>query len=187
MSKFLKGADCRPADRSEEFALIVRRETDKVYNLAYRLCGNAQQARDLTQETFARAWASFDRFEGRSAVFTYLFRITCNLWKNSLRRPAFHSLTADDGEGERVELEFPDRRPHFLDDLRREEEGERVRRCLMLLAPPERMIVVLRDIEGRSYREIARTLGCLPGTVKSRLARARRKLAGFLAGPGEGK
>ena len=168
-------------DQRDRFEAVVRAEAQKVFNLAYRLCGDRERARDLAQETFFRAWRSFDRFEGRAAMFTYLYRITCNLWKNSLRRKGFYSLTENDSDGTARAREIPVRAADFSADLRREERNQIIQVALNNLEPAEKAIVVLRDIEGRSYEEITAVLGCRPGTVKSRLARARRKLADKLA------
>ncbi|MBN1445352.1 MAG: sigma-70 family RNA polymerase sigma factor [Candidatus Omnitrophica bacterium] len=166
-------------DRREEFEEIVKRETNGVFNLAYRLCGNYHQAKDITQETFLRAYQAFDRFEGRSKIFTYLYRITCNVWKNSLRRGKIQNFTSysaglnvmqieDVPEAENVSPE---------ESLRKDAKSRIVNECLSSLAPGDRAIIILRDMEGRPYEEIAGILNCRTGTVKSRLARARQKLS----------
>ena len=157
------------------FEGIVREEKDKVFNLAYRLCGDFHQAHDITQETFMRAYGSFERFEGRSQLFTYLYRIACNVWKNSLRKKSFSSFTSyrlDDRE-----IDPPAREPSPYESMRSEDRCRMVQKCLDSLPAKERAIIVLRDIEGRTYEEIASILGCRLGTVKSRLARARKSLS----------
>lgn len=169
-------------DDRERFTAMVEAEADKVFNLAWRLCGDRGRAADLVQEVFLHAWRHFGRFERRAADFTWLYRITCNLWKNSLRRKTFQSLPETGPAGDGHAAEIADRRPSPAEELRRREREEMVRAFLDELPPAEKMIIVLRDIEGHRYAEIARLLRCRPGTVKSRLARARAKLARRLAG-----
>lgn len=166
-------------DRRTEFEEIVRRETALVFNVAYRLCGNFHQANDITQETFFRAYRSFHKFEGRSRISTYLYRIACNVWKNSLRRNRIQNFTSYSSGTALKQMEDI----AVADNPSRDEEPARVernriiRKCLDSLAPADRAIIVLRDMEERSYEEIAAILNCRTGTVKSRLARARQKLS----------
>ncbi len=166
-------------DRKEEFVGIVNREMNSVFNLAYRLCGNYHQAKDITQETFLRAYQSFDRFEGRSKIFTYLYRITCNVWKNTLRKKKIQNFTSyTAGLNTRKIEDIPAAENMFPDERTQNDAKNRiVQKCLDSLPAGDRAIIVLRDMEGRSYEEIAGILNCRTGTVKSRLARARQKLA----------
>jgi RNA polymerase sigma-70 factor, ECF subfamily len=167
-----------PAANSYQFlADAVRQEGKKVYNLAYRLCGNAEEAKDIAQETFLRTMESHRRFEGRAGIYTYLYRIVFNVWKNRLRHRARHpaiSLHSSGPEG--LEIDPPDPQPSPADSLEKEERLQLLKRGLASLPDRERFIIVLRDIEGRSYQEIAVILKCRFGTVKSRLARAREQL-----------
>ncbi len=164
------------ADR-DNFQDIVRSESGRVYNLAYRLCGNCHQAKDITQEVFLRAFRSYGRFEGRSSVSTYLYRITCNVWKNSLRKKSALNFTSWSADLNAVAMEdFADRRASPHDKADKSDRQRLVRRCIDALTPGDREIIVLRDMEGRSYEEISVILNCRTGTVKSRLARARRRL-----------
>jgi RNA polymerase sigma factor (sigma-70 family) len=152
---------------------IVREHSARVYRLAYRLTGNQQDAEDLTQETFIRVFRSLSSytpgtFEG------WLHRITTNLFLDSTRRKRrirMEALGDDDG--------------HVVDpaDLGRPERGfehanldHDVQRALDALRPEYRAAVVLCDIEGLSYEEIAVTLGVKLGTVRSRIHRARAQL-----------
>ena len=81
-----------------DFEEIVHQEAKKVFNLAYRLCGNQEEAKDISQETFVRAYEHFDRFQGSSRVFTYLYRITFNIWKNRLRHWSRHPTNSPSSE-----------------------------------------------------------------------------------------
>jgi len=166
-------------DIRADFEEIVRQETNRVFNVAYRLCGNFHQAKDITQETFFRAYRSFHRFEGRSKISTYLYRIACNVWKNSLRRNKIQNFTSYSTGIDAKQIEDI----AVTENLSHDEETGKdcrsriIRECLDSLAPADRAIIVLRDMEERSYEEIAGILNCRTGTVKSRLARARQKLS----------
>src|SRR5690242_4839209 len=156
---------------------VVREHTARVYRLAYRLSGNQQDAEDLTQETFVRVFRSLSNytpgtFEG------WLHRITTNLFLDMVRRRQrirFEGLAEDAAERLRGREPSPaqayeDR--HFDDDIQT---------ALDALAPEYRAAVVLCDIEGLSYEEIAATLGVKMGTVRSRIHRGRAQLRDALA------
>lgn len=166
-------------DRRAEFEKIVRQETNRVFNVAYRLCGNFHQANDITQETFFRAYRSFNKFEGRSQISTYFYRIACNVWKNTLRKKRIQNFTSYSSglNVKQIEDVAVMENPSHAEEIKRLDRSRIVQECLNSLAPGERAIIVLRDMEGRSYEEIAGILNCRTGTVKSRIARARRKLA----------
>jgi len=165
-------------DGRAEFEEIVKREMDRVFNMAYRLCGNFHQAKDITQETFFRAYQNFHRFEGRSKISTYLYRITCNVWKNTLRKKRIQNFTSYTSGLNDKEIDVPaPENSSPEENMRRNDRSRIVQKCLNSLSPKDREIIVLRDIEDRSYEEIAEILHCRTGTVKSRLARARQKLA----------
>lgn len=160
-----------------DFEEIVHQEAKKVFNLAYRLCGNQEEAKDISQETFARAYEHFDCFRGSSHVFTYLYRITFNIWKNRLRHwgrhPAFSIHSPDP---EKPDFFPADPKPSPDKAFELDERAGLVRACLESLDPTSRFIIILRDMEGKSYEEISRIMKCRLGTVKSRLARARTDL-----------
>ncbi|HNS33171.1 MAG TPA: RNA polymerase sigma factor [bacterium] len=164
-------------DKKSEFQYMVKAEMPKVYNLAYRLCGDFHQAKDITQETFLKAYQSFEKFEGRSQMFTYLYRITCNVWKNTLRKKRFKTFTSYSPENSSGEFDPPARDPSPYDEMQRSDRCRIVQKCLDSLPPAEKAIIILRDMEDRSYEEISSILNCRLGTVKSRLARARKSLA----------
>ena len=164
------------------FDEIYYRYAQMVYNLALRLCGDSELAADLTQEIFLRVFRYIGQFRGHSSLKTWIFRIAVNHCRSSLGRR--HLLTqpfADEpGEGGVLGLNLPDpsRGPEELavaaDDTRRVAAG------LSLLPPKFREAVVLRDLEGLSYDEIAEVLGVRIGTVRSRIARGREQLRAHL-------
>lgn len=152
------------------------------YNLALRLTGNASDAEDLAQDALLRALKALPSFRGDSSVSTWLYRIVTNTWKNRVRSEKRRGLwkmiplsffTAEDEDEPR---EFKAEEAPLDAGLETEETGVTVQKALLELDEESRAIVVLRDIEDRSYEEIASTLELPIGTVKSRLSRARQAL-----------
>ena len=165
------------------FEQLMNAHEKTVYNLALRTLGNPQDAEDLTQEAFLKAYRSLSSFRGDSKFSVWLYRIVSNLCLDYLRarsrRPA-QSLTVEDDEGEVGELEIPDE--HFSPEklLDRKLTRESVQRGLASLPDDARQILLLRELKGLSYEEIADVLDLESGTVKSRIFRARKKLCAFL-------
>jgi RNA polymerase sigma-70 factor (ECF subfamily) len=150
-----------------------------VYNLAFRLSGNCEEASDLTQEVFLRIYRHLGSFGGRSSLKTWIFRIAINHCRDRLSRwrPLTQPIGEDVEEGE-VSYADPRRGPEELAVAA--DEGRRVTAGLARLAQAFREAVVLRDIEGLSYEEIAEVLGVRIGTVRSRIARGRDQLRTLL-------
>ncbi len=172
--------------RREAFGELVSRYQDRVYALALRLTGNADDAAEIAQEAFLKAWRALGAFRGESAFYTWLFRITVNEARTRQRaraaRPAPLSLDAARREDGPTPVEAAAARtPDPSDEAARAESRRLVEEGLGRLELEHREIIVLRDIEGRDYEEIADVLGCPRGTVKSRLHRARAALRGLLA------
>ena len=145
---------------TEAFEALVLEHQNKVYSLALRMVGNEEDARDMAQEAFIRAFNSLGSFRGESKFSVWLYR--------------------EDEDGEEGELEIPDERFSPEARLERTELRESVHRGLEQLSPEYREILLLREINGLSYDEIGRALGLEEGTVKSRIFRARKKLSEFL-------
>ncbi len=173
------------------FNEIVLRYKQKVYNYIYRMVHSAPEAEDLTQETFVRAYTSIHSFESRASLNTWLFRIATNLCIDySRKQKKVSGLTAslsEETEGaEQTERDIPDSAfdPQRL--LLNQELGARLDQALKQLPEKLRTVVLLYDIEGLPYDEIAAIVGCPLGTVKSRLFNARaalrEKLAPYLQG-----
>ena len=154
-----------------------------VYNLALRMTGNAQDAEDMTQEAFLKAYSSLDSFRGDSKFSVWLYRIVSNVCLDHLRRknrrPAV-SLSMEDDEGEDVQLDLPDSSQSPEELLEKKLTREAVQRGLAQLPEDARQILLLREIQGLSYEEIGEALHLEAGTVKSRIFRARKKLCAFL-------
>ncbi len=154
-----------------------------VYNLALRLSGNAADAQDIAQDAFIRALRGLASFREGSAPGTWLYRITVNVWKNRVRsekrRAFWKTFSLDwgkDGENAPPPLQVAAPEPPAGAALEAQAEKEMLEKALAALEPEDRAILVLREIEGRSYDEIAGITGLQLGTVKSRISRAREEL-----------
>jgi RNA polymerase sigma-70 factor (ECF subfamily) len=172
------------------FECVVAEHSADVYALLYRMTSDAEEARDLTQETFLRAFQSIGRFRGDSNLKTWIYRIAINQarnrwrWWRRRRRDVTVSLdTTDDRSDQPLSnrLANDDAIDPEQETLAREREGH-LRAALLELKRPFREAVVLRDVEGFSYEEIAETLQISIGTVKSRLSRGRLELRRQLEG-----
>ena len=176
------------AGDTEAFEALVLEHQNKVYSLALRMVGNEEDARDMAQEAFIRAFNSLAGFRGDSKFSVWIYRLTSNICIDFLRSRAKKrtvSMTWSDEEGgEAGELEIPDETWSPAERLERSETRESVRRGLDSLSPQYREILLLREINGLSYDEISEALGIEPGTVKSRIFRARKKLCDFLLSEG---
>jgi RNA polymerase sigma-70 factor (ECF subfamily) len=172
------------------FERVVAEHTGDVYALLYRLTSDAEEARDLTQETFLRAFQSIGRFRGDANLKTWIYRIAVNQarnrwrWWRRRRRDVTVSLDATSDRTEQplsASLRDDDAIDPEQETLAREREGQ-LRGALLELKRPFREAVILRDVEGFSYEEIADTLQISIGTVKSRLSRGRLELRRKLEG-----
>ena len=169
------------------FEDLVAAYEKNVYNLALRMTGNAQDAEDMAQEAFVKAYTSLPGFRGDSKFSVWLYRIVSNVCLDFLRRqnrrPA-SSLSQEDEDGEESQMDIPDESQSPEQLLERSLTQEAVQRGLQSLSEEQRQILLLREIQGLSYEEIAETLDLEAGTVKSRIFRARKKLCAFLIADG---
>ena len=168
---------------ADAFAVLMEEYQKKVYLLALRTVGNQQDAEDMTQEAFLRAYRSIHSFRGDSKLSVWLYRLTTNLCIDLLRsrgRKPTVSLTVEDNDEDTQELDVTDERYDPEEIFQRRELQRAVQRGLAALPEDYRVILVLRELEGLSYAEIGEVLGLEEGTVKSRLFRARKKLCAFL-------
>ncbi len=162
----------------EAFATLVRRHQGRAFNVAYQMVRNREDALDISQEAFARAYTSLPTFKGEASFATWLHRIVVNLAIDSLRRKRLVGTASFDDtravpEAHEAELSTPDDPATAL-------ESKQVRallaRGIAELPPAQRAVLVLREVEGMTYEEISRAVGCSLGTVMSRLFYARRRL-----------
>ncbi len=160
---------------------LVARHQDRLFNLIYRYVGNWEDARDLCQEVFVKAFRAIAQFRGDAQFGTWLHQIGVNTlisWRRSKQAHATASLqgSGDGASDEKAASDPVDKAPR-PDEVAGQRERERlVQEAISALDDEQRILVVLRDIEGRNYEQIARALGCPRGTVKSRLHRARLTL-----------
>ncbi len=168
----------------DAFNRLVDRFQGTVYSLCLRLLGNPQSAEDATQEAFLSAYRSVSRFEGGN-FRSWLLRIAANESKDELRRRSRRdragSLDQMVGTLE-MPMEIPDPSPGAESELERKELGAVIQRALDRLPFDQRQAVVLLDVHGYRYEEIARMTGSSLGTVKSRIHRARERLRRDLSG-----
>jgi RNA polymerase sigma-70 factor (ECF subfamily) len=173
------------------FEILVKERSGEIYGLLYRLTENGEEARDLTQETFLRAFQSIVHFRGESDLRTWIYRIAINQarnrwrWWRRRRRDVTVSLDATDANGGRptlvATLKCDTAQSPEQNTLAHERE-QVLHKALSGLRRVYREAVVLRDIEGLTYEEIATALDISVGTVKSRLARGRQELRRKLEG-----
>jgi len=168
---------------------LVGKYQGRIYNLTLKICANPDDAAELTQDTFVKIIENIKGFEGRSSFYTWAFRIAVNLTLNYRKRKAavgFSSLNAPvaaaDEQGRRALADVlrDDKTPTPADVAENRELCEIVQNALAKLDDEHRTIIVLRDIEGMDYAQIADVLAVELGTVKSRLSRARAALRQIL-------
>jgi RNA polymerase sigma-70 factor (ECF subfamily) len=171
----------RKGDR-EAFRVLVERHQGKAYAVALGMLKNRDDARDVVQDAFFMVWRSLAAFEGQSAFYTWLYRIVANLCIDQLRK------------GKR-QVEYDDAREHEEDELAQESNilpqtagfhpgraleskqlGARIERALGELSPAHRAVILMREVEGLSYKEMAQAMRCSEGTIMSRLFHARKKM-----------
>ncbi len=165
------------------FEGLVSRYQDRVYNTCYRMCHNEADALDLAQSTFLKALEALRQFQGRSSFYTWLFRIAINLTMTLRRtqgRRATRSLDQTHEDGAAPAKLPPGGGDVVSAALERRELQQQVERALGRLGDDYRAAVVLRDVEGLDYSEIAEILDVPAGTVKSRISRGRALLRDLL-------
>ena len=169
--------------QTKEFDALVERFHRQAYNIAYRMTGNHADADDLTQESFLRAYRFFDRYNRDMPFENWLYRIMSRVYIDEIRKkPKFRAQSLDQpisvgafGEGD-VLLEIPDSASNPEVMLLTDQLDDYLQKALAALPQEFRIAVVLADVEGLSYEEIADAMQCSLGTVRSRLHRGRKML-----------
>jgi len=159
---------------SGAFGLLVRKYQDRVFNAIHHVVGDRQEAEDLAQDTFVQAFVKLETFRGGSAFYTWVYRIAFNLAASRQRRK--RPMVSVDDQREQTGSEPVDRAEAPEERLLRDERAGQVKAALAALNEEFRTILVLREIEGCDYESIAEILDLAPGTVRSRLHRARSEL-----------
>jgi RNA polymerase sigma-70 factor, ECF subfamily len=171
------------------FDVIVLRYRDRVFNLCFRFLGNYHEAEDTAQDVFVKAYSYLKSFRFESSFFTWLYRITVNTCKNRIKSGEYRFKKTNAGMDNEVEsialqqaerLDNPASDP--VSDLEKKETMKALQLAIDALPPDQKSVVILRDIQGLSYEEIADITAFKPGTIKSRLSRARNSLKEKLGG-----
>ena len=169
----------------DAFSQLVEANQNKIYSLALRMTGSPEDGADLAQEAFLRAWRSLPSFQEESSFSTWLYKLTSNLCidflrKEKRRKAVAITVSLDDDQDESPPVEVPDHRFTPEAEVERRELRAAMSRALKTMSEEHRQILILREVEGLSYTEIAQLLDVEEGTVKSRLARARISLRNIL-------
>jgi RNA polymerase sigma-70 factor (ECF subfamily) len=170
------------------FDELVRVFQGPIYNLAYRMVNDREDAKDLTQEVFVKMYRSIGKFRGDSKFSTWLYAIAANTCRSGLRRTGriarFETVRLDDTgpDGEQSGgIDPVDGTDSPGERLERDEVRQQVGEAVAALPEDFRAIIIMRDMQGLSYEDVAEALQCSMGTVKSRLFRAREKLKEILS------
>jgi RNA polymerase sigma-70 factor (ECF subfamily) len=180
VASFLKGTE-------RAFDVLVERYQARLLNFIYRTVGDRERAEDLVQEVFVRVYRHLGRFDRSKKFSTWIYTIASNLAKNELRNRSrnplvfFQSLAKGLSGDEERPIEFEDNRMRPDDLFRKRHLREVVDASVARLPAHHREVFVLRELEGKSYEEIAEITRCNLGTVKSRLNRARTAFAALVA------
>lgn len=168
---------------SQQFDVLFRQHEKGIFNVIYRMVGDYEDATDLTAQTFLHALRGFESFRGEAQAYTWLYRIAMNLCKNHFRkrdREARYQMVSLDApifsDDDEIERDIEDRTHCPERQFQGQELQELIQEAIMQLSPDLRTVILLRDVQGLSYQEIADITHCSVEAVKSRIFRAR----GFL-------
>ncbi|HEX4667655.1 MAG TPA: sigma-70 family RNA polymerase sigma factor [Chthoniobacterales bacterium] len=171
---------------STAFDELVGRYRNRIFGMIYNMVHNEQDAWDLAQDSFLKAWKSIARFRGQSSFYTWLYRIVMNVTIDSLRKKQIKGAGAEfDDAIQWQEIDPASRTVPHADALPHEQMEHkeirgRIDAAIAQLSPEHRAVILMKEIEGMQYNEIAESLGCSIGTVMSRLFYARKKLQTLL-------
>jgi len=177
---------CSLEGDARAFGEIVARYDQRLLNFVYRTIGDRERAQDLVQETFVRVYRHLHRFDQTKKFSTWIYTIASNLAKNELRNRSRNPLVLfqtikKNWDADHRPLEWEDTQYKPDDLFRKRHLREKVDEAVKLLPQHHRIVFVLRELEGKTYEEIAEITGCNLGTVKSRLNRARNNFATIIA------
>ncbi len=169
---------------AKAFDVLVTRYRGKVYGMCYHLVQNDQDAWDLAQDAFIKAWRALPSFKGDASFYTWIYRIAHNCTYDWLRKAKmktdgeFNDETGQPIAAGALAVPHEDQAPD--EAMKNRELGSRIQAAIAQLSPDHRTVVLLREVEGLSYEEIASVTGSSLGTVMSRLFYARKKLQELL-------
>lgn len=169
---------------TDAFESLVTRYRGRIYAMTLNMTGNDADAWDLSQEVFIKAWRSLPKFEARSQFFTWIYRITHNVVIDWARKRKIQGGTEFNDELGTVpaagSVTTPQQSPAPDRAMENQELGVRIKAALEELSPEHRAVILLKELDGLSYQEIAESVGCSIGTVMSRLFYARKRLQSLL-------
>jgi RNA polymerase sigma-70 factor, ECF subfamily len=174
------------AGQSEAFDELVTRYRTRVFAMIYNMVHNEQDAWDLAQESFVKAWKSIKRFRRHSSFYTWIYRIVMNVTIDWLRKKQIKGAGAefDDSiqlkEVDPASRTLPKAEPLPHERMQRNEIRQKIDNAIAQLSPEHRAVILMKEIEDMQYHEIAETLRCSIGTVMSRLFYARKRLQHML-------
>ena len=174
---------CQKGD-TDAFDLLVTRYRGRVYAMIYNMVKSEADAWDLSQEAFIKAWKALPKFEARSSFYTWLYRIAHNVTYDWMRKRKvqaegeFDETVQQSVDPKAKTVPFKEARPD--DKLQHQELRESIEQAIEKLSPEHRAVILLKEIDGRQYNEIAEIVGISIGTVMSRLFYARKKLQSLL-------
>lgn len=166
------------------FDQLILKYRERLYSIIYNLCSNREDAADLTQETFIKAFSSIKRFKGKSSFYTWLYRIAVNSTLSYLKRNrmrhffSFENINEEVSSSEIVEalsIKVKSEKTALINELQ-----EKLNEALQKLSDKHRTVVVLYEIEGLSHHDISNVMECSVGTVRSRLHYAKQQLQAYL-------
>lgn len=168
----------------EAFEQLIEGCEKKVFNIAFRMIANYDDAKEIAQEVFLKAFKSISKFKGDSLFSTWIYKITTNVCLDEIRKRKNKKIVSLDEEiemdGNEVKRQIKDEGPGPENEAENNEVKKAVIDSINALPDDYKTVIVLRDIQGFSYGEIARFINCPEGTVKSRINRARQSLKNIL-------
>jgi len=176
---------CQQGDTTAFDELVTRYRT-RIFGMIYNMAHNEQDAWDLAQDSFVKAWKSINRFRGKSSFYTWIYRIVMNVTIDWLRKKQVKGAGTefDDAiqlkEVDPASKTVPRAEPMPHQQLERQEIRARIDQAIAQLSPEHRAVILMKETEDMQYHEIAEALGCSIGTVMSRLFYARKKLQHLL-------
>ncbi len=166
------------AGDKQAFRRLMETHQDRLFGLVISMVGNREQAEDLLQEIFVKVYFALESFEGQSSFYTWLYRIASNHCLDYLRKNRPLQVSLDRPLSDDTEMTFEDalQAPRSDDPEASIDDPSEAASLLAVLEPEQRLILSLRELEGRTYEELADMLNCPVNTIKSRLNRAREAL-----------
>lgn len=167
------------------FDKLIVKYRERVFGIVYNLTANREDASDLTQDSFIKAFQAINRFQGNCSFFTWLYKIAVNTTLSHLRKNKMRSFFSleklnEEGAGSEIIEQLTDKHGADRDTYLRELQ-EKLNEALQKLSIPHRTVITLFEIDGLSHSEIAEVMGCSEGTVRSRLHYAKQFLQGELS------